>query len=162
MSQESLSLFENLEETETSEQAQAPAAVSDVEVEPGDPEHGSLAEGEAVVVAQPKPKRRSNARAMAKGQRAISISEFFTKNRHLLGFDNPSKALLTAVREAVDNALDAAEEAGILPHITVEITPVKGYSDRYRMLVRDLGPGIIKRQIGRIFGKLLYCSHICS
>ena len=62
------------------------------------------------------------------------------------------------MREAVDNSLDAAEEAGILPDITVEISPVKGHSDRYRMLVRDLGPGIIKRQIGKIFGKLLYGS----
>src|SRR5881628_3888872 len=45
-------------------------------------------------------------------QREISVSEFFTKNRHLLGFDNPRKALLTCVKEAVDNALDACEEAG--------------------------------------------------
>jgi DNA topoisomerase-6 subunit B len=45
------------------------------------------------------------------------VSEFFTKNRHLLGFDNPAKALLTTIKEAVDNALDACEEAGILPTI---------------------------------------------
>ena len=157
MSQESLSLFDSLDGTVTSEQSQAQPEASDgaeVQQEPTD------AAVQTEPVSQPKaaPKRRSSARAMAKGQRAISISEFFTKNRHLLGFDNPSKALLTAVREAVDNALDAAEEAGILPDVTVEITPVKGYSDRYRMLVRDLGPGIIRRQIGRIFGKLLYGS----
>ena len=58
---------------------------------------------------------------MATKQREISVSEFFTKNRHLLGFDNPRKALLTAVKEAVDNSLDACEEAGILPEITIEI-----------------------------------------
>ena len=52
---------------------------------------------------------------MAAGQRDISVSEFFAKNRHLLGFDNPRKALLTTVKEAVDNSLDACEEAGILP-----------------------------------------------
>ena len=54
---------------------------------------------------------------MAKQQREISVCEFFTKNRHLLGFDNPRKALLTAVKEAVDNSLDACEEAGILPEV---------------------------------------------
>ena len=58
---------------------------------------------------------------MATRQREISISEFFTKNRHLLGFDNPSKALLTTIKEAVDNSLDACEEAGILPEITIEV-----------------------------------------
>ena len=67
------------------------------------------------------PKRRATAEQMAQGQREISISEFFTKNRHLLGFDNPSKALLTTIKEAVDNSLDACEEAGILPEILVEV-----------------------------------------
>src|SRR5512132_4309200 len=67
------------------------------------------------------PKRRATAEQMASKQREISISEFFTKNRHLLGFDNPSKALLTTIKEAVDNSLDACEEAGILPEITIEV-----------------------------------------
>ena len=58
---------------------------------------------------------RATAQDLAKQQREISVSEFFAKNRHLLGFDNPSKALLTTVKEAVDNALDACEEAGLLP-----------------------------------------------
>ncbi|HYQ81632.1 MAG TPA: hypothetical protein VEP68_09025, partial [Anaeromyxobacteraceae bacterium] len=65
--------------------------------------------------------RRATAEQMAQKQREISISEFFTKNRHLLGFDNPSKALLTTIKEVVDNSLDACEEAGILPEITVEV-----------------------------------------
>ena len=52
---------------------------------------------------------------MARRQREISVSEFFLKNRHLLGFDTPAKALVTAVREAVDNALDACEEEGSSP-----------------------------------------------
>lgn len=106
----------------------------------------------------PKPKRRASARSMGGKHRAISISEFFTKNRHLLGFDNPAKALLTTVREAVDNALDACEEAGILPEISVYIDPVDGYEDRFKVMVRDNGPGIIKAQIGKVFGKLLYGS----
>ena len=58
---------------------------------------------------------------MAAAQRDISVSEFFAKNRHLLGFDNPRKALLTTVKEAVNNSLDACEEAGILPEIWVHI-----------------------------------------
>ena len=61
------------------------------------------------------PKRGKSAAELAKSARDISVSEFFAKNRHLLGFDNPSKALLTTVKEGVDNSLDACEEAGILP-----------------------------------------------
>ena len=61
---------------------------------------------------------------MGARQREISVSEFFTKNRHLLGFDNPRKALLTCVKEAVDNALDASEEAGILPDVVVTLEVV--------------------------------------
>ena len=68
-----------------------------------------------------KVKRRASAEAMSAAQKEISVSEFFAKNRHLLGFDNPRKALLTTVKEAVDNSLDACEEAGILPEIWVQI-----------------------------------------
>jgi DNA topoisomerase-6 subunit B len=100
-------------------------------------------------------------------QREISVSEFFTKNRHLLGFDNPRKALLTCVKEAVDNALDAAEEAGILPDVvvTVEVAPSNGdaappasQATRFRLTVSDNGPGIVRQQIPPIFAKLLYGS----
>ncbi|HMC11022.1 MAG TPA: hypothetical protein VKH44_07015, partial [Pirellulaceae bacterium] len=66
-------------------------------------------------------KRRATAESMATKQRDISVSEFFAKNRHLLGFDNPRKALLTTVKEAVDNSLDACEEAGLVPEIWVAI-----------------------------------------
>jgi DNA topoisomerase-6 subunit B len=92
---------------------------------------------------------------MAGRQREISVSEFFLKNRHLLGFDTPSKAVVTAVKEAVDNALDACEEAGILPEIIVEVRNGQG---RSRIVVEDNGPGIVAGQIARIFGKLLYGS----
>ena len=61
------------------------------------------------------------AEELAQSQRAISIAEFFEKNKHMLGFDSGARALVTAVKEAVDNALDACEEAGILPDIYVEI-----------------------------------------
>jgi DNA topoisomerase VI subunit B len=101
-------------------------------------------------------RRRTTAEAMAAKQRDISVSEFFAKNRHLLGFDNPRKALLTAVKEAVDNSLDACEEGGIVPEIWVhlETTGV----NRYKVGVQDNGPGIVKKQIPLIFGKLLYGS----
>ncbi|HEX9294387.1 MAG TPA: DNA topoisomerase VI subunit B [Polyangiaceae bacterium] len=104
----------------------------------------------------PKPPRRATAESMAQKQREISVSEFFTKNRHLLGFDNPAKALLTTVKEAVDNSLDACEEAGILPTLLVEIFEVS--ENRYRIAVEDNGPGIVKEQIPKIFAKLLYGS----
>ncbi|NOX59417.1 MAG: DNA topoisomerase VI subunit B [Planctomycetes bacterium] len=93
---------------------------------------------------------------MAKQQREISISEFFARNRHLLGFDNKRKALLTSVKEAVDNALDACEEGGVLPEIHLEIKQLA--EDRFCMICRDNGPGIVKAQIPNIFGKLLYGS----
>ena len=103
-----------------------------------------------------KPKKKPIALELAKKQRDISIAEFFEKNRHLLGFDNKKKALLTTVKEAVDNALDACEEAGILPELIIELTDMG--NDRYRMVVEDNGPGIVKNQIPKIFAKLLYGS----
>ncbi|MDR0609848.1 MAG: DNA topoisomerase VI subunit B [Planctomycetaceae bacterium] len=101
-------------------------------------------------------KRRISAEDMAKSQKEISVSEFFAKNRHLLGFDNPRKALLTTVKEAVDNSLDACEESGILPEIWVHIQSAG--KDKYKVSVQDNGPGIVKKQIPLIFGKLLYGS----
>ncbi len=99
---------------------------------------------------------RATAEVMATRQREISVSEFFAKNRHLLGFDNKRKALLTTVKEAVDNALDACEEAGILPDIDVAIDQLA--EERFRVTVRDNGPGIVRAQIPNVFGKLLYGS----
>ena len=104
---------------------------------------------------------------MGERQREISVSEFFTKNRHLLGFDSPRKALLTCVKEAVDNALDACEEAGILPEVDIKVevvapagepAPAPAQATRFRVTVVDYGPGIVREQIPRIFAKLLYGS----
>ena len=106
--------------------------------------------------AKRPPRKRATARSMARQQREISVSEFFTKNRHLLGFDSPTKALLTTIKEAVDNSLDACEEAGILPDLEVTIEATS--ENRYRVIVVDNGPGIVKAQIPSIFGKLLYGS----
>ena len=72
----------------------------------------------SVAAAAAKKIVRLTADDLATKQREISVSEFFTKNRHLLGFDSPAKALLTTVKEAVDNALDACEEASILPDLS--------------------------------------------
>ena len=102
------------------------------------------------------PPRRATAESMATKQRDISVSEFFAKNRHLLGFDNPRKALLTAVKEAVDNSLDACEEAGIIPEIWVHMETTG--PNRFKVGIQDNGPGIVKKQIPLIFGKLLYGS----
>jgi len=98
----------------------------------------------------------ARAQEMAQRQRDISVSEFFAKNRHLLGFDNPRKALLTTVKEGVDNSLDACEEAQILPEIEVGVKQLG--EDRFRVWVQDNGPGIVKSQIPNIFGRLLYGS----
>ena len=115
---------------------------------------------------EPKPRTTVSAAEMGARQREISVSEFFTKNRHLLGFDNPRKALLTCVKEAVDNALDACEEAGILPEVIVKLevavkdgaTPTPSQASRFRVTVIDYGPGIVRQQIPPIFAKLLYGS----
>jgi len=101
-------------------------------------------------------RRRETAETLGRRQREISVAEFFQKNRHLLGFDNPAKALLTATKEAVDNSLDACEEAGILPAIEIAIEELA--EDRFRLAITDNGPGIVRGQIPRVFGKLLYGS----
>ena len=93
---------------------------------------------------------------LAKKQREISISEVFLKNRHLLGFDNPTRALMMVVKEAVDNSLDACTEMKVLPEIKIEIQQIN--ENRFNVIVEDNGPGIVKQQIPNIFGKLLYGS----
>ena len=120
----------------------------------------------ATAAQPPEPKAAVSAAEMGARQREISVSEFFTKNRHLLGFDNPRKALLTCVKEAVDNALDACEEAGILPEVVVRLEvasngdapPAPSQATRFRITVIDYGPGIVRQQIPPIFAKLLYGS----
>ncbi len=96
------------------------------------------------------------AEQLAKGQREISISEFFTRNRHLLGFDNPARALLMTVKEAVDNALDATADMKVLPEIKLAIEQLS--ETRFKVTIEDNGPGIVKEQIPNIFAKLLYGS----
>ncbi|MEA3229396.1 MAG: DNA topoisomerase VI subunit B [archaeon] len=92
----------------------------------------------------------------AKDHRSISVAEFFERNKHLLGFENDQKSLLTCVREAIDNALDACEDARILPSIYLELQLVK--NGIFKLIIEDNGPGIVKRNIPNIFAKLLYGS----
>jgi len=93
---------------------------------------------------------------LAKKQKEISVAEFFERNKHILGFGNQTRALITSVKEGVDNGLDACEEANILPDINVEI---KNHEDgECKIIVEDNGPGIVKKQIEHIFGRLLYGS----
>ncbi|MBI4168190.1 MAG: DNA topoisomerase VI subunit B [Candidatus Aenigmarchaeota archaeon] len=105
-----------------------------------------------------KVEKVKSAEELSRDQREISVSEFFEKNRHLLGYDNKVKALLTVVREAVDNSLDACETARIVPDIKVSVKPAKDIKDRYVISIEDNGPGIVKENVGRVFGKLLFGS----
>ena len=94
-----------------------------------------------------------DAEKIASKQKQISISEFFEKNKHFLGFDTLQRSLITAVKEAVDNSLDACEEARISPDISVTIEKEKG--DRIKLTCRDNGPGIPRDSIANVFGKFL-------
>jgi len=98
----------------------------------------------------------SIAHEMAKKQQEISITEFFEKNKHILGFDSRTKSLLMGVKEAVDNSLDACEEADILPEIYVKVERVN--EEDYNISIEDNGPGIVHRMMPNVFGRLLYGS----
>lgn len=96
------------------------------------------------------------AEQMAKDMKAISVAEFFEKNRHLLGYENSTRALITVVKEAVDNSLDACNEAGILPDIYLTLKQVG--VNRFKVVVEDNGPGIVESKVPFAFGKLLFGS----
>ena len=102
----------------------------------------------------------SIAQKLAKKQKEISVSEFFERNKHILGFDSLTRAMITSVKEAVDNSLDVCEEAEILPEIFVQIKKIS--TDEFRLIIEDNGPGIVKKQVPHIFGRLLYGSRFHS
>jgi len=93
----------------------------------------------------------SIAEKMASNQKQIAISEFFEKNKHFLGFDTLNRAIITAVKEAVDNSLDACEEARILPDITIEIQRVPKSKDQLVLIAMDNGPGIPEKEYSNVF-----------
>jgi DNA topoisomerase VI subunit B len=99
---------------------------------------------------------RSLAEELASKQKAISVAEFFERNRQILGFDNTLRATLTTVKEGCDNSLDATEEARILPEVVVEIQKLA--EDKFKIIVEDNGPGIVRKQLPNVFGRLLYGS----
>ena len=95
----------------------------------------------------------SDEKPLARKQKQIAISEFFEKNKHFLGFDSLQRSIITAVKEAVDNSLDACEEDRILPDIRVEINRLE--DDRIELISQDNGPGIPRGTIEHVFGKFL-------
>ena len=108
----------------------------------------------------PKKSNKTKAHQMAKEQRDIPVSEFFEQNRHILGFDNPTHSLITAVKEGVDNSLDACEQAGILPDLVIKIG--NQGKDELSISIEDNGPGIIEENVPNVFGRLLYGSRFGS
>jgi DNA topoisomerase-6 subunit B len=91
-----------------------------------------------------------------------STAEYFSKNLQQVGFSSPLKAVLTTVKEAVDNSLDACEGAGILPDIEVQIQKIGTGSskntDLVKIVVEDNGPGIDPDDIAKVFGEYLASS----
>lgn len=111
---------------------------------------------EDIANSGPNAKGRSIAYKLADKQQEISVAEFFEKNKQILGFDSRSKSLLMGIKEAVDNSLDACEEAEIAPEISVRIERLD--DDDYRITVDDNGPGIVHNAIKNVYGRLLYGS----
>ncbi len=91
-----------------------------------------------------------------------STAEYFSKNLQQVGFSSQVKAVLTTLKEAVDNALDACEEGGILPEVTVWVEKVGPgslkNSDQIRVKVEDNGPGIEADDVPKVFGEYLASS----
>lgn len=101
---------------------------------------------------------------MAKQQTITSASsaEYFSKNLQQVGFSSYTKALLTTIKEAVDNSLDACEDAGILPEVTVLVEKVgegtAKNADAIKVRVDDNGPGLDPDDVVKVFGEYLASS----
>ncbi|MEM4633712.1 MAG: DNA topoisomerase VI subunit B [Candidatus Anstonellaceae archaeon] len=84
-----------------------------------------------------------------------SVAEFFKKNQQMLGFSGKTRSLTTIVHEYVTNSLDACEEAGILPDVTITIEELDKEAGRYRIIAEDNGPGIPEKHLGKALGQML-------
>ncbi len=111
------------------------------------------------------PSTNNNKAASSRNQNKItksSTAEYFAKNLQQVGFSSPLKAVLTTLKEAVDNSLDACELAGILPHLEVSIEKNGAGStrntDSVKIVVEDNGPGIEADDIAKVFGEYLASS----
>ncbi len=111
---------------------------------------------EPVKEAAKKSDKLNIAEKMAAKQQEISVTEFFEKNKQILGFDSRSKSLLMGIKEAVDNALDACEDADILPEIIIKMNRVD--EEDFIVYIEDNGPGILHKMLPNVFGRLLYGS----
>lgn len=93
---------------------------------------------------------------------SASTAEYFAKNLQQVGFSSPTKAVLTTLKEAVDNSLDACEDAEILPDIQVVVRRLGAGSlkntDKLQITVVDNGPGIAVEDLGMVFGEYLASS----
>ena len=91
-----------------------------------------------------------------------STAEYFSKNLQQVGFSSPTKAVLTTLKEAVDNSLDACESSGILPYLNIIIEKAgvgsSKNSDLIKIVVEDNGPGIEPEDLSRVFGEYLASS----
>ncbi len=91
-----------------------------------------------------------------------STAEYFAKNLQQVGFSSPLKAVLTTLKESVDNALDACEEANILPRIMVEVKKIgpgtTRKTDLVQIVVQDNGPGLLAKELPKVFGEYLASS----
>ncbi len=91
-----------------------------------------------------------------------STAEYFAKNLQQVGFSSPTKAVLTTLKEAIDNSLDACEDAGIAPEIDVQVKKVgKGSgknTDLIEVVVEDNGPGLDQNDLTKVFGEYLASS----
>lgn len=91
-----------------------------------------------------------------------STAEYFSKNLQQVGFSSPVKAVLTTLKEALDNSLDACEDAGILPDISIKVERLGAgtlkNTDQIMIKVEDNGPGIDAEDIPKVFGEYLASS----
>ena len=91
-----------------------------------------------------------------------STAEYFAKNLQQVGFSSPLKAVLTTLKEAVDNSLDACEQQEILPDLEIEVIKVGTGStkntDLIKIVVEDNGPGIDADDLAKVFGEYLASS----